>query len=116
VTRIVTTHYRYKRPPLKRKDGAVRRPGGRDAEAEVCGLRQSGSVTVESDPERIVRMPDTWNIAIYRARAAAWRDKATSLPEDSRERSVCQTIAEGYDDLADLIEEREHLSRPPKAP
>ena len=49
-------------------------------------------------------MPDAWNAAIYRDRAAAWRDKATTLPQGSRERDVCQDIAQGYDDLADLIE------------
>ena len=50
-------------------------------------------------------MPDVWNAAIYRQRAAAWRDKATTLPEGSRERDLCQDIAHGYDDLADLIEQ-----------
>ena len=50
-------------------------------------------------------MPDAWNAAIYRERAAAWRDKAITLPEGSRERDVCQDIAQGYDDLADLIEQ-----------
>jgi hypothetical protein len=59
-------------------------------------------------------MPDACNAAIYRARAAAWRDKATILPEDSRERSICQSIAQGYDNLAELIEERERLSRTPR--
>jgi hypothetical protein len=50
-------------------------------------------------------MPDAWNAAIYRERAAAWRDKAATLPEDSRERDVCQEIAHAYDELADLIEQ-----------
>ena len=50
-------------------------------------------------------MPDAWNAAVYRERAAAWRDKAATLPEGSRERDVCQDIAQGYDDLADLIEQ-----------
>ena len=49
-------------------------------------------------------MPDAWNAAIYRERAAVWRDKAITLPEGSRERDVCQDIAQGYDDLAELIE------------
>ena len=48
-------------------------------------------------------MPNAWNAAIYRERAAAWRDKAATLPEGSRERDVCQEIANGYDHLADLI-------------
>jgi hypothetical protein len=55
-------------------------------------------------------MPDAWNAAIYRERAAAWRDKATTLPEGSRERDLCRQIAQGYDDLADLIEQ--HTNRP----
>ena len=50
-------------------------------------------------------MPDAWNAVIYRERAAAWRDKAATLPEGSRERDVCRDIAQGYDDLADLIEQ-----------
>jgi len=50
-------------------------------------------------------MPDAWTAAIYKERAAAWRDKAISLPERSRERDVCQDIAQGYDDLAELIEQ-----------
>jgi hypothetical protein len=58
-------------------------------------------------------MPDAWNAAIYRERAAAWRNKATTLPDDSRERDICRVIARGYDDLADLIEERERLSSQP---
>lgn len=62
---------------------------------------------------REVRMPDAWNAAIYRERAAAWRNKATTLPDDSRERDICGMIARGYDDLADLIEQRERLSSQP---
>ena len=49
-------------------------------------------------------MPDAWNAVIYRERAAAWRDKAITLPEGSRERDVCREIGQGYDRLADLIE------------
>jgi hypothetical protein len=56
-------------------------------------------------PRRRSFMPDAWNAAIYRERAAAWRDKATTLPEDSRVRDVCQEIAQAYDELADLIEQ-----------
>ena len=51
-------------------------------------------------------MPDAWNAAVYRERAAAWRDKATTLPEGSRERDICRDIAQGYDDLADLLEQQ----------
>jgi hypothetical protein len=56
-------------------------------------------------PRRRSFMPDAWNAAIYRERAAAWRDKAATLPEDSRVRDVCQEIAQAYDELADLIEQ-----------
>ena len=70
---------------------------------------------VARDDDREVELPpDAWNAANYRARAAGWRDKATTLPEDSHERSICQSIAQGYDKLAGLIEEREHLSRTPQ--
>jgi hypothetical protein len=55
-------------------------------------------------------MPDAWNAVIYRERAAAWRDKATTLPEGSRERDICREIAQGYDDLADFLEQ--HPNRP----
>jgi len=51
-------------------------------------------------------MPDAWNAAVYRERAAAWRDKATTLPEGGRERDICRDIAQGYDDLADLLEQQ----------
>jgi hypothetical protein len=56
-------------------------------------------------PRRRSFMPDAWNAAIYRERAAAWRDKATTLPEGSRVRDICREIAQGFDDLADLIEQ-----------
>ena len=54
-------------------------------------------------------MPDVGTRHI-RERAAAWRDKATTLPEGSRERDLCRQIAQGYDDLADLIEQ--HTNQP----
>ena len=51
-------------------------------------------------------MPETWDPAIYHERAAAWRDKAASLSENSEERGICVMIAENYEKLAVLIEER----------
>jgi hypothetical protein len=51
-------------------------------------------------------MPDAWNAEGYRERAAAWRDKAMTLPEGGRERDICRDIAQGYDDLADLLEQQ----------
>jgi hypothetical protein len=54
-------------------------------------------------------MPETWNPMTYRDRAAAWRNKAASLPEDHGVRSLCVMIAENYEKLAALIEERKGL-------
>jgi hypothetical protein len=51
-------------------------------------------------------MPDTWTAENYQARARAWREKADTLPE-GRERDACLALAEGYANLADLIEEAE---------
>ena len=51
-------------------------------------------------------MPETWDPTIYRERAAAWRNKAAALSEDHDEQAVCVVIAEGYETLAALIEER----------
>jgi CheY-like chemotaxis protein len=74
-----------------------------------------GRLLVARDDDREIELsPDAWNAANYRARAAAWRDKATIVPEDSRERSICQSIAQGHDNLAEIIEERDHLSQAPQ--
>jgi hypothetical protein len=56
-------------------------------------------------------MPDVWNPTIYRERAAAWRNKAASLAEDSEARSLCVMIAENYEKLAAVIEERRGYQR-----
>ena len=56
-------------------------------------------------------MPEAWDPTIYRERAAAWRNKAASLPEDSEERSLCVMIAEDYEKLAAVIEQRSGLRR-----
>ena len=45
-------------------------------------------------------MPEAWDPTIYRERAAAWRNKAAGLPENSEERSLCVMIAEDYEKLA----------------
>jgi hypothetical protein len=54
-------------------------------------------------------MPYAWDPTIYRERAAAWRNKAASLPDDHGERPLCVLIAESYEKLAALIEERKKL-------
>ena len=51
-------------------------------------------------------MPDHWDPTYYRERAKAWREKAATLPEDHLERAVCVEIAEGYERLAILLEQR----------
>jgi hypothetical protein len=63
-------------------------------------------------------VPDSWDPATYRQRAAAWRDKAITLPEDHPERETCLKLAEGYDRLATLIEVRTQAgsSPPPVVP
>ena len=55
-------------------------------------------------------MPDSWDPKIYRQRAAAWREKAASLPEEHRERQICLDIAEGYEKLPRVIEARASAS------
>jgi hypothetical protein len=57
-------------------------------------------------------VPENWDPAYYRERAKAWRDKATTLPEDHPERAVCVEIADGYDKLATLLEQRGAGSEP----
>jgi hypothetical protein len=57
-------------------------------------------------------MPDSWDPEIYRQRAEQWRKKADLLGE-GREQRECQTIADGYARLADLIEARRRQSQNP---
>ena len=42
----------------------------------------------------------------YRGRGKAWRDKAAALPDDNPERAVCVELAEGYERVATLLEQR----------
>jgi hypothetical protein len=52
-------------------------------------------------------LPENWdNPAYYRERAKAWREKATLLPEGHAEREVCLELAEGYEKLVALLEQR----------
>ena len=51
-------------------------------------------------------VPESWDPACYRERAKAWREKAMTLPEDHPERAVCIELADGYDRLATLLEQR----------
>ena len=48
-------------------------------------------------------MPASWNAGEYRNRVTAWRLKAESLPA-GRERDACQVLADGYLNLAKLLE------------
>ena len=51
-------------------------------------------------------LPEHWDPAYCRDRAKAWRDKAATLPVDHPERVVCVELAEGYERLATLLEQR----------
>jgi hypothetical protein len=56
-------------------------------------------------------VPENWDPAYYHDRAKTWRDKAAALPEDHRERAVCIELADGYDRLATLLEQRQGVQR-----
>jgi hypothetical protein len=49
-------------------------------------------------------MPGTWDAVRYRERAEKWRKEAEALPP-GKEREACVVLAEGYANLAALIEE-----------
>jgi hypothetical protein len=51
-------------------------------------------------------MPEKWDPAEYRKRAKAWRQKAASLPETNPSRRACLALAEGYENLANLLDQR----------
>ncbi|HZI75886.1 MAG TPA: hypothetical protein VFD73_18050 [Gemmatimonadales bacterium] len=51
-------------------------------------------------------MPERWDAAEYRKRAKAWREKAAALPETDPGRTACLTLGEGYENLANLLEQR----------
>ena len=48
-------------------------------------------------------MPGSWDAADYRKRSEKWRKEAEALPP-GKERDGCMVLAEGYADLAALIE------------
>jgi hypothetical protein len=54
-------------------------------------------------------MPDSWDAEIYRARAMQWRERAEKLPK-GEERDTCLVIAEGYANLAALIEKTDPVA------
>ena len=53
-------------------------------------------------------MPASWNAGEYRNRATAWLQKAESLPA-GRERDACQILADGYLNLAKLLEAQQGM-------
>jgi hypothetical protein len=62
-------------------------------------------------------MPDIWDSAVYRQRAAAWRERAHQLAEPDAARDIFVSIATDYESLARTLEERERLAKPaPSAP
>ncbi|MGD0108877.1 MAG: hypothetical protein ABSC06_33315 [Rhodopila sp.] len=48
-------------------------------------------------------MPGTWDVETYRARTQKWRTEAETLPP-GKERDACMVLAQGYANLATLIE------------
>ena len=59
-------------------------------------------------------MPDVWDSAVYRERAAAWRKRALQLAENDAARHFCVSIATDYESLARTLEERERQSEAAK--
>jgi hypothetical protein len=49
-------------------------------------------------------MPDSWSAETYRTRSRQWREKAEALPPGA-ERDSCLVLAEGYANLAKVIED-----------
>ena len=58
------------------------------------------------NPPREGDIPEKWDAAEYRERAKAWREKAAALPETNPSRMACLTLAEGYENLAALLDQR----------
>ena len=48
-------------------------------------------------------MPGTWDAETYRAHARKWRTEAETLPP-GKEQDACIMLAQGYANLAKLIE------------
>lgn len=55
-------------------------------------------------------MPENSDPAVYWDRAKRWRERAAAMPEDDSERAVCLELAEGYERLAGLLENRSGLA------
>ena len=82
MTRIVTTHYRYKRPPRKRKPVAIQVPAvvrRRAAKPEAKSVEA---------PDRLLEPPanDDCKQAIVTARRPGARDVPDLTPEEHRRR------------------------------
>jgi hypothetical protein len=54
-------------------------------------------------------MPESWDAGEYRDRATAWLQKADSLTA-GRERDACLALAEGYLNLARLLEAQQGVA------
>jgi hypothetical protein len=52
-------------------------------------------------------MPEVWDADHYHQRATAWRQKAASLQEEHAEWQTCLEIAESYEKLARLLQDRQ---------
>jgi len=51
-------------------------------------------------------MPEVWDAATYRLRAALWRKLAAERPEGDEQAAIWLAIARDYERLADLIEQK----------
>ena len=51
-------------------------------------------------------MPDSWDPAVYRDRAKRWRERAACLSTDDPAWATCLELAEGYERLTALLEQR----------
>jgi hypothetical protein len=76
-----------------------------------CRCINTAKVTVVSGTKNVKgpyivqegKMPGTWDAKKYRGLAARWREEAETLPP-GRNRDACMTLADGYADLASIIE------------
>jgi hypothetical protein len=57
-------------------------------------------------------MPDKWDPDAYRKRAEAWRQRAAQLPDGDAQQASCLALADQYEKLATLIEQRDNLIAP----
>ena len=55
-------------------------------------------------------MPDQWDADVYRQRAEAWRQRAAQLSDADDARATCLSLADDYEKVTNLIEQRASLA------